>query len=154
MGASKYKLLIAFIVTLIITGDMTCAQDKKSSQQEQRVFAIDDPDEVYIRKPITLPDEAIQTLRSSETGSVCLKIEHQFDPAWVVGSEVHLDGAGETAIVVMPRFFLKPPLDNSCMLGARTTTFWVLGKEDKGINFYWKQEHLLYILITQSTTVY
>lgn len=133
MGASKYKLLIALLVSLIIiTSDMTCAQDKKGSQQEQRAFFSDDPDKVYIRKPITLPDAAIQTLRSSETGLECLKTGHKFDAAWVVGSEVHLDGAGETAIVVMPKFFLQPPLDNSCILGAHVTTFWVLRKGDKG----------------------
>ncbi len=132
MKHSKYRLLIALFMSLIITSNMTCAQDKKRSQQEQRAFSSNGPDEVYICKPITLPDAAIQTLRSSETGSECLKQEHKFDAAWVIGSEVHLDGAGGTAIVVMPKFFLKPPLDNSCMLGARTTTFWVLGKGDKG----------------------
>jgi hypothetical protein len=132
MKHSKYKLIIALLMSLIITNDMTCAQDKKGSQQEQRAFFSDDPDKVYIRKPITLPDAAIQALRNSETGSKCLEQQRKFDAAWVVGSEVHLNGAGETAIVVMPKFFLKPPLDNSCMLGARTTTFWVLRKGNKG----------------------
>ena len=132
MEAGKYKLLIAFLMFLVITGGINIAQDTKESQQEQRTFSSDDPDEVYVGNPITMPDTAIQTLRNSETGSVCLEIEHRFDPSWVVGSEVNLDGAGETAIVVMPKFFIKPPLDNSCMLGAHTTTFWVLGKGDKG----------------------
>jgi hypothetical protein len=137
MKHSKYKLLITLLISLIIICNMTCAQEKKGSQQEQRVFAMDDPDEVYILKPITLPEEAIQTLRSSDSGSICLKAyAHKFDAAWVVGSEVHLSGAGETAIVVMPNLLLQTPPgtppDNSCILGARTVPFWVLRKGDKG----------------------
>ena len=132
MGAGKYKLLIALLMFLVITGDINVAQDTKESQQEQRSFSSDDPDEVFIRKPITLPDEAIQTLKNSGAGSECLKQGHKFDAAWVVGSEVHLNSSGETAIVVMPKFFLQPPLDNSCILGASNNTFWVLRKEDEG----------------------
>jgi hypothetical protein len=133
----KYKLLITFLISLIFICDMTCAQDKKGSQQEQTFFPSDDPDEVYIHKPITLPEEAIQTLKSSDAGSKCLKAyDHKFDVAWVVGSEVHLSGAGETAIVVMPNLLLQTPPgtppDNSCIRGARTVPFWVLRKGDKG----------------------
>jgi hypothetical protein len=135
MGISKYKLLIILLMSLAITSDMNYSQDKKKSQQEQRSFSIDTPDEVYIHKPITLPDAAIKILRSSETGLICLKeYDHKFDPAWVVGSAVHLS-AGETGIVVLPKVF-KEPADtmprNDCMLGAHTNTFWVLRKGDKG----------------------
>jgi hypothetical protein len=133
MGAGKYKLLLALFMSLVITGDMNVAQDKKGSQQEQRFFPVENPDEVYIRKPITVPDAAIQTLRSSDTGLRCLEeYDHKFDPAWVVGSEVHLEGSGETAIIVMPKLDLQLPLDNSCMRGAANNTYWVLLKGNKG----------------------
>lgn len=46
MGISKYKLLIALLMSLAITSDMNFAQEKKRSQQEQRSFSSDDPDEV------------------------------------------------------------------------------------------------------------
>jgi hypothetical protein len=132
----KYNLFITLLISLIIICDITCAQEKKESQQDQTFFPSDDPDEVYIRKPITLPEKAIQTLKSSEAGSECLRQRNKFDAAWVVGSEVHLSGTGETAIVVMPNLLLQTPPDtppdNSCMLGARTIPFWILRKGDKG----------------------
>jgi hypothetical protein len=136
MGHSRYKLLITLLISLIIICDMTYAQEKKGAQQEQKFFPSDDPDEVYIRKPITLPEEAIKTLKSSEAGLECLRQEHKFDAEWVVGSEVHLSNAGEKAIVVMPNLLLHTPSgtlpDNSCMRGARTIPFWVLRKGDMG----------------------
>lgn len=115
---------------------MTCAQEK-GAQQEQTFFPSDDPDKVYIYKPITLPEEAIQTLKSSEAVSICLKAyDHKFDSAWVVGSEVHLSNTGEKAIVVMPNLLLQTPSgtppDNACLRGAHTVPFWVLRKGDKG----------------------
>jgi hypothetical protein len=116
---------------LNILADMNVAQDKKGLQQEQRSFSSDDPDEVFIRKPIKLPDEAIQTLRTSEAGSECLRQERKFDATWVIGSEVHLGNAGDTAIVVMPKFF-KDSNPNICMKGAANNTFWVLQKGNNG----------------------
>lgn len=136
MGHSRYSLFITLVISLIIICNLTCAHEIKESQQEQKFFPSDDPDEIFIRKPITLTEEVIQTLKRSEAGLECIRQEQKFEAEWVVGSEIHLDNSGETAIVVMPNLLLQTPPgkfpDNSCMRGARTVPFLVLRKGDKG----------------------
>jgi hypothetical protein len=95
------------------------------------------PGEVFVKRPVEIPEGGLEVLRNTERIRRCLKTgrlkPEEVPSSWFVGSEIHLDGSNEVDLVVLPNVpkivahDFPPNLDPGvCQLGAHTGPFWVL----------------------------
>ena len=108
----------------------------KDQKSEQTVFdAEPDSGEMHVKRPVEIPDSALQVLRDGLTGGVfnCLKARgatpEQAPASWFIASAVHLNGPEEVDLIVLPNApsVAKPTNPGGCMLPAHGGRFWVLG---------------------------
>ncbi len=93
-----------------------------------------------IERPVNLPPSALHVLAEDESVSGCMADENiahdQLPGSWFIASEIHLDGADEIDMVVLPNLNLpRPPGDPgpiACFLGANAAWFWVLRNTSQG----------------------
>jgi hypothetical protein len=126
--------VVWFLVLATVLESSRGAQLPQSDQQrEQTTFGFEwEPGD--IRKPVEVPDTALQVLRDTlSRGPLnCIKgkgtTPDQVPASWFVASEIHLDGPDEVDLIVVPngpRMSKLPPAA-SCLLGANVGPFWVL----------------------------
>ncbi len=109
-----------------------------ASNQDTGQTAFDaEPDsgEMHIKRPVEIPDGALQVLRDSlSPGPInCLKARgvtpDQVPALWFLASAVHLNGTDETDLIVLLNApaLAKPENPGGCLLPANGGPFWVLG---------------------------
>jgi hypothetical protein len=90
---------------------------KNTESKEQCLFGADD---TTVEQPVALPTGALQVLRKDEQVLLSLKAEgksaDELTPMSFLASEIHLDGTGETDLIVIGVGKLR---------GASVSTFWV-----------------------------
>jgi hypothetical protein len=106
-----------------------------NQQSEQTGFNSDEvPGQVYVKKPVRIPDGALAVLRDtlSRGTANCIQDTEGLTPeqvpaSWFVGSEIHLDGPEEVDLVVLPaRMTSESPSPNRCLYSAHGGPFWLL----------------------------
>ncbi|MGO9865181.1 MAG: hypothetical protein ACLPLR_16360 [Terriglobales bacterium] len=112
---------------------------RQGSQQEQSSFGTEElPDVPRVKRPLPVPDAALQILRTDDEVKSCLE-HNQLAPgqdlaSWFTASEIHLDGPDEADLVVLPSFRGK---EGMCFQSATGIgLFWIFRKNGK-------QYHLL-----------
>jgi hypothetical protein len=123
------------LVFAALLGSSAGVQNKVAKNQpaEQTSFGSDvAPGQVLIKKPVEIPEDALQLIKNSRRVLRCLKIEkmtpEQVPASWFVGSEIHLDGPEHADLVVQPALMTgesSPPY-NTCLHGAHVAPFWVI----------------------------
>ena len=112
---------------------------KKVDQSEQTIYGSDagSPEE-FTRKPVEVPEAALQVIRDSFVRGTLNCLEHfgttpdEVPASWFVASEIHLDGPEEIDLIVRPNVLRLAADDlplreaSVCMLGANVIPFWVL----------------------------
>lgn len=133
--AGRTRCAIAVLIAALLLPRLVLGQASKSSApgQEQSSFNISDT--APIQRPVKLSRAALDALSKDESVAFCLKADKlnpQKLPAnWFVASEIHLGGADEKDLVVLPGDLLPetPPDEvppNACLMGANTAQMWVL----------------------------
>jgi hypothetical protein len=133
--ADRTRCAIAVVIAASLLPRLVLGQTSKSSapEQEQSAFGYDDP--APIQRPVKLSRAALDALSKDKRVASCLKANNlnpQELPAnWFVASEIHLDGADEKDLVVLPGDPLPEPhpgevSQNVCLIGANTAQMWVL----------------------------
>jgi hypothetical protein len=115
----------------------TLGQNSASDRDtEQTVFDAEvDSSQMLVRRPMEIPDSALQVLRDTLTGGVFnfLKARgttpEQAPASWFLASAIHLDGPNEIDLVVLPNVpsIANPTNPGGCLLPAHGGPFWVLG---------------------------
>lgn len=124
--------------TLLVTNGRRALGQSATSQKgpEQTLFnAEPDSNQLLVKRPIEIPDSALQVLRDTLTGGVgnCLKSRgvtpQQVPASWFLASAVHLNGPSEIDLVVLPDVpsLSDPKNPGGCLLAAHGGRFWVLG---------------------------
>jgi hypothetical protein len=132
---------LILVVLLVSVGCGGQEQSSATSQQgEQTSFDAEPvPGEAFVKRPVVIPDSALQVLRDSldpdrlhcirEMGTA----PEQVPASWFVASEIHLNGPNEVDLIVLPNVPRiegdKFPATNAggCLLGAHGGgLFWVL----------------------------
>ena len=133
------ELSWCFILTMLVADPISGAlgQNSRNAQgAEQTVFdAEPDLGEMHVRRPVEIPDSALQVLRDSlSRGTVnCLKSRgttpDQVPASWFLASAVQLNGPSEVDLIVLPNVpnVSKPGSPGGCLLPASGGAFWVLG---------------------------
>ncbi len=130
-------LVWALVIAALFGSGAGAQKTAKDQQPEQTNFGSEPvPGEIFINRPVEIPEAALQVLRSSQRVLRCLSMEgiaaDQVPAGWFVGSEIHLNGEDETDLVVLPNvpkivaYEFPPSLNGGCLLGAHTGPFWVL----------------------------
>ncbi len=126
---------------------LTAQHAKPSEQKEQSEFGIE-LKAMPIQRPVTLPQAALNALSKDERVASCLENESlspkELPANWFVASEIHLDGANESDLVVLPSVRLPGTPEgeistNSCLSGANTAQMWVLRKTQPGFKLVLSQ---------------
>ncbi len=90
-----------------------------------------------IQRPVTLRRAALDALSRDASVAYCLENEglspKELPANWFVASEIHLDGANESDLVVLPGG------PNACFLGANTAQMWVLRNTQRGFKLVLSQ---------------
>jgi hypothetical protein len=135
----KQSLCFLFLAMLVVNGVSRSAvgQDSANDRQpEQAIFdAEPDSGEMLVKRPVEIPDSALQVLRDTLTGGTfnCLKAmgttPAQAPASWFRASAVHLNGPDEVDLIVLPNVPDVAKVHNParCLLGAHGGRFWVLG---------------------------
>jgi hypothetical protein len=130
----KAKRSTLFILAVGLSVNPAVAQNlhKIPPRQEQSQFSAEQEDVgIPIRRPVSLPDAALQVLRNDKRVALCLERENLpsgIPVRWFIASEIHLDGPDEIDLVVQPRMLRDAPAENRCLFGANIAPFWVLRK--------------------------
>jgi hypothetical protein len=128
--------LAPFLIFALFGSTLAAQKVAKEQPSEQPNFGSEAvPGEVFISQPVEIPESILEVLRTTNTVSHCLKqgrIKAEQVPAvWFVGSQIHLNGAEEGDIIVLPNVTKmvareSPDLEGRCLLGAHAGPFWVL----------------------------
>jgi hypothetical protein len=133
------QLVWCLVLTILVVDPVGGAlgQNPKNDQEpEQTVFdAEPDAGEMHVKRPVEIPDSALQVLRDTLTGGIfnCLKSRGatpaQAPASWFLASAVHLNGPNEVDLIVLPNApnIAKPGNPGGCLLPANGGPFWVLG---------------------------
>lgn len=133
------QLVWCLVVTMLSATPVSSARAQepvKDQKSEQTVFdAEPDSGDMHIKRPVEIPDSALQVLRDGLTDGVfnCLKTlgatPEQAPASWFLASAVHLNGPKEVDLIVLPNVpnIAKPRYPGGCMLTAYGGRFWVLG---------------------------
>lgn len=131
---SRWKFLLYFLLVAALASNGEGQKLTDHQPLEQTSFGAEAaPGQVLIRKPIKIPDKALQLLRDTlSRGALnCIKSEgleaEQVPASWFAASEIHLDGANDVALVIEPAELPPAEGSNRCILGAHAVPFWVLG---------------------------
>lgn len=116
------NILIALIVSLAAVGT---AEGKTKSTLPQTRFGAEEE----IVRPVKLPNEVIQILRSDERGQECFGggTEGKIPPVWLKafkGSKIDLNADHLQDLIVMPK--------DACLYGANIVPYWVFLQTPKG----------------------
>lgn len=139
----QWRRGVWLLVLAAVPGSGVAGQETaKDQQSEQTSFGAEAaPGEVLIKKPVQVPDAALQVLRDTLVRGTlnCIKnrdglTAEQVPASWFVGSEIHLSGPGETDLVVQPADMTResPPPYNTCLFGAHVVPFWVIRENPSG----------------------
>jgi hypothetical protein len=125
----KLVLLIASMFVNAAEGQQT----KKVVSHEQSSFGIENE----VERPVTVPEDVLQLLRSDPLvlRMGCLKENRppeRIQASWFAASQIHLDGANETDLVVQARNTKQANPENLCLFGANIGPFWVYRKAPQG----------------------
>lgn len=127
------------MLAMVLESSISAQALQRDQQREQTTFGVE-WEKGDIRKPVEVPDAALQVLRDTlSRGPLnCIKgkgtTPEQVPASWFVASEIHLDGPDEVDLIVVPngpRMRELPPAA-SCLLGANVGPFWVLRKNKSG----------------------
>jgi hypothetical protein len=151
--------LVLIGAVLSVPQVLTAQHAKTKKQKEQSEFGIE-LEAMPIKRPVTLPQVALDALSKDERVASCLQNEglsaKELPANWFVASEIHLDGPNETDLVVLPGDRLPDTpageiSPNACFLGANTGQMWVLRETLHGFNLVLSQIGLgLTVLATRS----
>ena len=124
---------LLFIMLSIPTICWQAEKPKKPGGVEQSHFSAEqDVPGLAVKRPVEVPESVLQILRTDERILMCIKDENltpeTVSASWFVGSEVHLDGADEIDLVVLPRLPQKELTEHRCLFGANIDPFWVFRK--------------------------
>lgn len=131
---TRRRLLLILLVCGSLFGDTLEAQTQtKVQQDEQTSFGAEATPGV--KRPVEIPDSALQVLRDTLTGGTfnCLEAmgttPEQAPASWFLASAVHLNGPNEVDLIVLPNelSIAKGPNPGGCLLAAHGGPFWVLG---------------------------
>jgi hypothetical protein len=103
----KSQVVVSFLLAFIALGQMQVLGQRSGG--EQTSFAVEEiPGEPRVKRPIPVPDAAVEALRTDEGVTSCLRdnplAPEQSLSSWFVASAIHLDGAKEADVVVVPSF--------------------------------------------------
>ena len=97
--------LVAVGAVLCLPHVLTAQHAKPKEQKEQSDFGIE-LEAVPIQRPVTLRRAALDALSKEASVASCLENEglssEELPANWFVASEIHLDGATESDLVVLP----------------------------------------------------
>jgi hypothetical protein len=133
----RLKRIVWFLVlAAVFECGAVAQQPAKNQESEQTGFGAGvPPGEVAIKKPVRIPDAALQVLRDGlGPGTLdCVRnmeglSAEQVPASWFVGSEIHLNGPDETDLVVQPADMRESPSPNRCLFGAAIP---VLGTQEE-----------------------
>ncbi len=125
-------MLVANVIGASAVGQSS-ANDR---EPEQTIFdAEPDSGGMLVKRPVEIPDSALQVLRDTLTGGIfnCLRARGttpaQAPASWFQASAVHLNGPTEVDLIVLPNVLdiAKPTNPGGCLLPAHCGPFWVLG---------------------------
>jgi hypothetical protein len=103
----KSLLVASFLLAFVPFGQAKVSGPR--SEGEQSRFAVEDiPGEPRIKRPIPVPDAAVEELQKDGAVKSCLG-DNPLEPgqslsSWFVASVIHLDGPMEADLVVVPSF--------------------------------------------------
>lgn len=129
-------LFLSMLVANVIGGCAVGQNSANDREPEQTIFdAEPDLGEILVKRPVEIPDSALQVLRDTLTGGTfnCLKAmgttPAQAPASWFRASAVHLNGPNEVDLIVLPNVpnIAKLPSPAGCLLAAHGGPFWVLG---------------------------
>jgi len=151
--------LVAASAVLCLPQVLTAQHAKPKEQKEQSDFGIE-LEVAPIQRPVTLQRAALDALSKDDTVASCLENEglspKELPANWFVASEIHLDGANESDLVVLPGGRVPDTPEgeispNVCFLGANTGQMWVLRKTQSGFQLVLSQIGLGISMLTTRT---
>jgi hypothetical protein len=139
-------ILAITICALCLPQVLQAQRVQTNAQPEQSEFGIDDPDQV--QRPVELTRAALDALSTDKRVASCLE-HNDMNPEdlpanWFIASEIHLGGADEEDLVVLPHVPLPEPhagkiSPNACLIGAKTAQMWVLRSTETGFQLVLSQ---------------
>jgi hypothetical protein len=150
---------VAVSAVLCLPQVLTAQHAKPKEQKEQSDFGIE-LEAVPIQRPVTLRRAALDALSKDASVASCLENEglssKELPANWFVASEIHLDGANESDLVVLPGGRLPDTpkgeiSPNACFLGANTAQMWVLRNTQRGFKLVLSQIGLGMSVLTTRT---
>ncbi len=151
--------LVVVSAVLCLPQVLTAQHAKPKRQEEQSDFGIE-LEVAPIQRPVALERAALDALTDDAGVASCLENEGlspKVLPAnWFVASEIHLDGANESDLVVLPGGRLPDTpkgeiSPNACFLGANTGQMWVLRSTQRGFKLVLSQIGLGMSVLTTRT---
>jgi|SRR5208283_976001 len=151
--------LVVVSAVLCLPHVLTAQHAKPKQQKEQSDFGIE-LEAVPIQRPVTLRRAALDALSKDAGVASCLENEglspNELPANWFVASEIHLDGANESDLVVLPAGRLPDTpkgeiSPNVCFLGANTAQMWVLRNTQRGFKLVLSQIGLGLSVLTTRT---
>ena len=151
--------LVVVSAVLCLPHVLTAQHAKPKQQKEQSDFGIE-LEAVPIQRPVTLRRAALDALSKDAGVASCLENEglspNELPANWFVASEIHLDGANESDLVVLPGGRLPDTpkgeiSPNACFLGANTAQMWVLRNTQRGFKLVLSQIGLGLSVLTTRT---
>ena len=146
---SNLSTLVLVVVgaVLCLPHVLTAQHAKPKEQEEQSDFGIE-LEAVPIQRPVTLRRAALDALSKDASVASCLENEglspKELPANWFVASGIHLGGANESDLVVLPGGRLPDTPEgeispNACFLGANTAQMWVLRNTQRGFKLVLSQ---------------
>ena len=147
-GSNLSTLALVVVSAVLCLPHVLTAQHAKPKERlEQSDFGIE-LEAVPIQRPVTLRRAALDALSKDASVASCLENEglssKELPANWFVASEIHLDGANESDLVVLPGDRLPDTHEgeispNACFLGANTAQMWVLRNTQRGVKLVLSQ---------------
>ena len=159
-GGSHSTLALVVVSAVLCFPHVLMAQHAKPKEQkEQSDFGIE-LEVAPIQRPVTPRRAALNALSKDASVASCLENEglspKELPANWFVASEIHLDEANESDLVVLPGGRLPdtpkgeiPP--NACFWGANTGQMWVLRNTQRGFKLVLSQMGLGMSVLTTRT---
>jgi hypothetical protein len=159
-GSNLSILVLVVVSTVLCFPQVLTAQHAKPKEpEEQSDFGIE-LEVAPIQQPVTLQRAALDGLSKDASVASCLENEglspEELPANWFVSSEIHLGGANESDLVVLPGGRLPDTPEgeispNACFLGANTGQMWVLRKTQSGFQLVLSQIGLGMSILTTRT---
>jgi hypothetical protein len=139
--------LVVVGAVLCLPHVLTAQHVKLKEQKEQSNFGIE-LEVVPIQLPVALRPAALDALSKDARVASCLENEgltaKELPANWFVASEIHLGGASESDLVVLPGGRLPDTpageiSPNACFLGANTAQMWILRDTQRGFKLVLSQ---------------